>query len=156
MSQSEKNWSLSAILLATAGGSLVLAGLYFLLLRPPLLPEDIRFMALSDVQLAAIRPRLEAWLSPVFRVMGGYILATGALAITLAATAFRLHLRGAGIGALVAGAASIGVMAVVNFVIESDFKWILLGIAVLWASSLLIYWREARRARGLAAAKGGI
>ena len=148
MNQSEKEWSLSAILLAAAGASLVLTGLYFLLWRPPLLPEDIRFMALPDAQLESIRPKLEAWLSQVFRVMGGYIFATGVLAITLAATAFRLHHRGAGLGALIGGTASIGLMAVVNFSIMSDFKWALLGMALLWVSSLLVYWREARSLAG--------
>ena len=77
MNQSEKEWSLSAILLAAAGASLVLTGLYFLLWRPPLLPEDIRFMALPDAQLESIRPKLEAWLSQVFRVMAAISLLPG-------------------------------------------------------------------------------
>jgi hypothetical protein len=53
------------------------------------------------------------------------------LTITLAATAFRAHHWGAALGALIGGAASIGWMAVVNFVINSDFKWLLLGMALL-------------------------
>ena len=140
--QTDRNWTLSAILMAVAGTSLVLMGLYFLLLRPALLPEDIRFMALSDAQLASVRPQLEAWLRHVFRVLGGYVLATGALTITLAATAYRAHHRGAAIGALIGGAASIGLMAVVNFAIDSDFKWVLLGMALIWALSLAVFWLE--------------
>ena len=142
MRQTDKSWRLSAILLAGVGTCLILVGLYFLLFRPALLPEDIRFMALSDAQLALVRPKLEAWLSHVFQVMGGYVLATGVFAITLAATAYRAHRRGAGIGALIGGAASIGLMAVVNFAINSDFKWVLMTIALLWASSLVAFWRE--------------
>src|SRR5262245_6896969 len=84
-------WPPSAMLLAAAGLALMASGLYFLLLRPPLLPEDVRFMDLAEVQLGAVRPRLEAWLTHVFRVMGGYVLATGVLAATLAATSFRRH-----------------------------------------------------------------
>jgi hypothetical protein len=145
MRQTGKNWTPSAILLAAAGTSLVLMGLYFLLLRPPLLPEDIRFMALSDAQLASVRPQLDAWLSHVFQVLGGYVLATGVLTITLAATAYRAHHRGAGIGALIGGAASIGLMAVVNFAIGSDFKWVLLGMALIWALSLAEFWLEENR-----------
>jgi hypothetical protein len=133
------------MLLAAAGLTLVATGLYFLLLRPPLLPEDVRFMGLGVEQLAAIRPRLEAWLTHVFRVMGGYVLATGVLTITLATTSFRSHGSGAGLGALVGGAVSIGWMAVVNFMIGSDFKWVLLGMALLWASSLAFFWFEKRR-----------
>ena len=145
MLQPNKKWTLSAILLAGAGTSLILMGLYFLLLRPPLLPEDIRFMGLSDEQLASVQPKLEAWLSHVFQVMGGYVVATGVLTITLAATAYRAHHRGAGIGAFIGGAASIGLMAVVNFAINSDFKWVLLGMALIWVLSLAVFWLEENR-----------
>ena len=145
MRQTDKNWTLSAILLAVAGTGLVLMGLYFLLLRPALLPEDTRFMALSDAQLASVRPQLEAWLSHVLQVLGGYVLATGVLTITLAATAYREHRRSAGIGALIGGLASIGLMSVVNFAIDSDFKWVLLGMALIWAFSLAVFWREETR-----------
>ena len=135
-------WRASALLLALAGTLLIGAGRYFLLLRPPLLPEDIRYMGLAEEHLAGIRPRLDAWLTHVFRAMGGYVLATGALAVTLAATAFRRHQWIAGLGALVGGAASIGLMAVVNFAISSDFKCVLLGMAMLWAASLVCFWVE--------------
>jgi hypothetical protein len=139
-----RSWTLSAILLAAAGGALVVAGLYFLLLRPPLLPEDIRYMGLGEADLAAVGPRLEPWLAKVFQVMGGHVLATGALTVTLAATAFRMRQRGAWLGALVGGAASIGLMTVVNFGIDSDFKWGLLATALLWATSLVRFHFEGR------------
>jgi len=48
-------------------------------------------MALPAVQLDILRPRLVLWLTHVFRVMGGYVLATGVLTVTLATTAFRAH-----------------------------------------------------------------
>jgi steroid 5-alpha reductase family enzyme len=137
-----RRWTLSSILLATAGAALVVMGLYFILVRPPLLPEDVRYMALPATQFDLIKPRLEPWLAHVFQVMGGYMLATGVLTITLAATSFRAHHRGAALGVLVGGAASIGWMAAVNFVINSDFKWLLLAMAVLWASSLGVFWFE--------------
>ena len=135
-------WTLSSILLAAAGATLVLAGLYFILVRPPLLPEDVRYMALPTAQFEAVKPQLESWLAHVFQVLGGYVLATGVLMITLAATSFRAHHWGAAVGALIGGAASIGLMAVVNFVINSDFKWALLGMALLWACSLVLFWLE--------------
>ena len=100
-------------------------------------------MGLSAAKLEAVRPRL--WLTQVFRVMGGYVIATGVLTVTLAATSYRTHRWGAGIGALIGGAASIGWMAVVNFMIESDFKWPLLAMALLWAASLGIFWYETSR-----------
>ena len=122
--------------------------MYFVLLRPPLLPEDVRYLSLTSEQLGAVQPHLEGWLRQVFRVLGGYILATGALTITLAATSFRAHHRGAAMGAAIGGAASIGLMAAVNFSIDSDFKWILFAIAVAWASSLVIFWFEIKAGIG--------
>ncbi len=142
-----RSWPLSSILLAAAGAALAAAGLYFILVRPPLLPEDVRYMALPASQLDAIRPRLEMWLGHVFQVMGGYVLATGVLTITLAVTSFRARHRAAAVGALIGGTASIGWMAYVNFVINSDFKWILLGMALLWVCSLILFWFEKRAER---------
>jgi hypothetical protein len=119
MNPENKPWTPSSIVLIMAGVTLIGVGLYFILLRPPLLPEDIRYMAMSVAQIDSVRPRLELWLAHVFQVTGGYVLATGALTITLAATSFRAYHWGAAVGALIGGAASIGWMAVVNFVIDS-------------------------------------
>ena len=145
MARITPSWPPSAILLVLAGITLIGTGLYFLLLRPPLLPEDVRYMGLNEAQLVAIRPRLEAWLTQVFRVMGGYILASGVLAVTLAATSFRMHQWIAWLGALVSGALSIGWMAIVNLIIDSDFKLVLSGMAVIWAASLVLFCFEKIR-----------
>lgn len=144
MSEARKIWPVSALVLMAAGVAVAGTGLYFILLRPPLLSEDIRYMNLSSAQLGVVGPRLEAWLGQVFQVFGGYILATGVLTITVAATSFRAHHRGAALGAAIGGATSIGLMAAVNFTIDSDFKWILLAIALAWASSLVLFWFETR------------
>lgn len=123
-----------------------------MILRPPLLPEDIRFMGLAG-QLDPVRPRLEGWLTYVFDVMGGYILATGVLTITLATTSFREHSLISAWGALLGGAVSIGWMVVVNFMIGSDFKWVLLAMALVWTFSLGLFWFE-RRTRPALTTKG--
>jgi hypothetical protein len=143
MKQENRSWALSWIVLAAAGTAVMGIGLYFIFLRPPLLPEDLRYMALSAAQLDIVRPRLAEWLTHVFIVLGGYAVATGALTITLAATSFRTHRRGAAIG----GAGSIGLMAAVNFAIRSDFKWVLLSIALLWLCSLGLFWLEIKSER---------
>ena len=140
-------WPPSAIFLAVAAILLIGTGIYFLLLRPPLLPEDLRFIGRSS-ELDAVRPSLETWLVQVFRVMGGYVIATGTLALALAATSFREHRLVAAVGALIGGVASIGLMAVVNFAIQSDFKWVLLGMALVWALSLALFWSEHASRRG--------
>jgi hypothetical protein len=137
-------WPPSSIVLIFAGILLVGTGSYFIILRPPLLPEDTRFMGAAAAQLDPIRPQLEAWLTNVFWVLGGYILATGVLTVALAATSFRQHSPIAGVGALLGGAASIGWMAAVNFMIGSDFKWVLLAMALVWACGLALFAWESR------------
>jgi hypothetical protein len=138
-------WPPSSIVLVIAGVLLVGIGLYFIFLRPPLLPEDVRYIGLASAELQSIGPRLGSWLAHVFRVMGGYITATGVLAIALAATSFREHHPVAAIGAMLGGTLSIGWMAVVNFMISSDFKWYLLAIALVWACSLVFFAWELRQ-----------
>jgi hypothetical protein len=151
MKQEYRSRSLSWIVLAAAGIAVMGIGSYFIFLRPPLLPEDLRFLTLPASQLDIVRPRLELWLAHVFIVLGGYAVATGVLTIALAATSFRAHSRGAAIGASIGGAASIGLMAAVNFAIGSDFKWVLFGIALLWLCSLGLFWVEASREPEVAA-----
>ncbi|MGY8676451.1 hypothetical protein Q2941_01315 [Bradyrhizobium sp. UFLA05-153] len=131
------------MLLAASGILLVGVGTYFLFLRPPLLPEDIRYMSLTQAELQSIGPRLTSWLTHVFRVMGGYVAATGVLALSLAVTSFRDHRGLAAAGAGLAGGLSIGLMAAVNFMIHSDFKWVLLGMALVWLASIAMFVRES-------------
>jgi hypothetical protein len=71
-------------------------------------------MQLTPEELQSVGPRLAAWLTHVFRVMGGYVTATGVLALTLAVTAFRQRQPWAVAGAILAGVASIGWMAVIS------------------------------------------
>ena len=85
----------SAAVLALAGAILMLLGLYFALLRPPLLPEDPRFMGMSMAQIQLSVPGLLIWLRRVFWVMGGYMFASGLLTIYVALTSFRDRVRGA-------------------------------------------------------------
>jgi hypothetical protein len=102
-------------------------------------------MGLTPAELDLIGPRLAAWLTHVFSVMGGYVTATGVLALTLAATAFRQRRRWAVAGSIIAGLVSIGWMAVTNFMINSDYKWVLLVFAFTWAASIAAFALEARR-----------
>jgi len=143
MTSMAKPWSPSSILLALGGAIVACIGLYFILLRPSLLPEDIRYMGLTTAEVTGTGPRLEAWLAQVFSVLGGYALATGLLTVALAATGFRERRPVAVAGAFLGGAASIGLMTWVNFAIGSDFKWLLLGCALVWASSFIAFGAEA-------------
>ncbi|MBB4429263.1 hypothetical protein GGD66_007865 [Bradyrhizobium sp. CIR48] len=131
------------MLLAASGVLLIGVGIYFLFLRPALLPEDIRYMSLTPAELQSIGPRLTSWLTHVFRVLGGYVAATGVLALTLAWTSLWDHRPVAAAGAGIAGGLSIGLMAAVNFMIHSDFKWVLLAMALVWAASIATLVRES-------------
>ena len=152
----DTRWRPSSLLLAASGILLIGVGIYFVFLRPALLPEDIRYMSLTPAELVSIGPRLTAWLTRVFRVMGGYIAATGVLALTVALTSFREHRAAAAVGAGVAGGLSIGLMAAVNFTIDSDFKWVLLGMALVWATSIAICIRESAARPNVAVAPGAV
>lgn len=120
----------------------MILGAYFCFLRPPLLPEDLRYMDTSSSHLLATLPGLLDWLPRVFWVMGSFIFTVGAFTTYVAATSFRTRSLGAAIIALLTGITSIGSMAIVNFIIASDFKWILLAIALLWPLAAVLYHLE--------------
>ncbi len=132
---------LSAVVVGGCGLILVGIGLYFCWLRPALLPEDARYLGATLEELSDAAPGIGNWLNLVFWVLGGYITATGILTVYLAATAFRARVRGAGVAVALAGVFSIGSMAVVNVLIDSDFKVPLVAVAALWGVAMVLYWR---------------
>lgn len=133
---------LSGKIFAACGIWLVLLGTYFLVLRPALLPEDPRFIGSSLEAMRLAVPGLERWLRLVFNVMGGFMIATGVMT-TLAA--FRLPVKRdltTFFALVVAGAASVGLMSVTNFLLNSNFRWLLVLPMLLWLAGLLCYLRE--------------
>ncbi|MEO5672812.1 MAG: hypothetical protein ABIR26_19150 [Ramlibacter sp.] len=128
----------------TLGSAIVVGlGLFFIFLRPALLPEDPRFMGTTLAQVLVTMPGLPVWLRRVFWVMGGFMVATGLLTCYVAVTSFRTRQRGAAVVVALAGLSSIGLMSVVNFAIASDFKWLLLSFVLPWALALVLYRTEA-------------
>ena len=142
-----KAWPPSSILLGSAGVAVAGIGIFFMFFRPPLLAEDVLYMQLSAAELVAIGSRLELWLTQVFCVLGGYALATDLLIIALAATAFRARHPLAVFGAITAGVSSIGLMVMANFALDSRFKWFLLGVALSWLLSMVVFAVEERALR---------
>ena len=136
---------LAARALALGGVILMGMGFYFVFLRPPLLPEDIRFMGATIGQIQNTLPGLEPWLARVFGVLGGYMFASGLLTVYVAATTFKTGRLGPLAVIAVSGFASIGWMAITNFVIDSDFKWILLAFALPWVIALVLSWFGERK-----------
>jgi hypothetical protein len=135
----------SATALAVGGGVLALLGLYFAFLRPALLPEDLRSLGASRSMIESTFPGLAVWLRRVFLAMGGYIFASGILTVSVAATSFRSRARYAVLVVTAAGLSSIGLMVVVNFLIASDFKWLLLAFTLPWPVALVLYRFEQSR-----------
>ncbi len=105
----------------------------------PLLPEDLRYMKTTLPVMHNSAPGLSAWLQKVFWVMGSYIFTSGLLIIFIALTSFRKRLPGTFIIVALAGITSIGSMTVVNFIIDSDFKWLLFIFTLPWAMALILY-----------------
>lgn len=136
---------LSGKLFAACGLWLVALGVYFLFLRPALLPEDPRFMGSSIETLRAVAPGLESWLGHVFNVMGGFMVATGVMTALVACRYLARRERGTLTAVAVAGAASVALMSATNFMLHSDFRWLLLLPALLWIVGLLCYLREGSR-----------
>jgi hypothetical protein len=130
--------SLAAAILTACGVALVLIGVFFTVARPPLLPEDARFIGSTVEHVDDALPALGTWLRRVFWVLGGYIATTGVLVVYIANTGVRTGSNGALVVVAVAGVMSIGWMAAVNFMIRSDFRWALLGLAGLWVLGLLV------------------
>ncbi len=147
MSRAVYPWRPSSVLLLVSGVLVAGIGIFFIFFRPALLPEDIKYTGLSPEQVALLGPAFQSWLRRVFTVLGGFAMATGILSIGLAATSFRGRSRVALFAALGGGACSIGLMAAVNFMIASDYKWALLGVATLWSASILCFLMEGRGAR---------
>ena len=124
----------------TLGGFLLAGiGMYFIFLRPPLLPEDLQYMntTLSVVQNNIFN--LSTWLQKVFWVMGSYIFTTGLLTMYVAQTSFRTRARGAYIIVALAGITSMGSMTIVNFILQSDFRFVLLAFTLPWIVSLILF-----------------
>jgi len=95
-----------AWLLAVCGLVVSGIGVFFVALRPPLLPEDRRYIAALQKPLDLMLPGLARWLKKVFWVMGGYMIATGILTIYVALSGVRDGSATAWVVAAAAGAAS--------------------------------------------------
>lgn len=129
----------SALALASGGLFLTAMGVYFMLIRPPLLQEDLRYIGTNPEKVNAGIPGLTGWLQKVFLVLGGYIFTTGILTAFIAFTSFRKRIPWAFEIVVFTGMSSIGLMTVVNFMIVSDFRWVLLTFTMLWVIALILY-----------------
>ena len=139
MNAPAQNRPVSSWMLIACGVWLVGLGLYFILLRPPLLPEDPRFMGTSLEQIRISVPGLEGWLGKVFTVMGGFIAGAGVLTVFVAIVAMPLRSKGTSRALVISGALTVALMSATNFALQSDFRWLLLVPASVWLAGLALH-----------------
>ncbi|MEJ7704400.1 MAG: hypothetical protein WKF47_12345 [Geodermatophilaceae bacterium] len=95
-------------------------------------------MGSTAQQILDAIPELSTWLRRVFWVLGGYVATTGVLVVYVANTGVRSGSAGALAVVGLAGVTSVGWMTAVNFMIDSDFRWALLGLDGLWVFGLVL------------------
>ena len=144
--------SAASWLLTACGVWLVGLGLYFIAVRPPLLPEDARLMGATATQIQIAVPGLEAWLKKVFTVMGGFMAGTGVLTVFVASATMPCRLKGTSWAIALAGALTVALMSATNFALHSDFRWLLLVPAVVWLAGLVLHVINRRNTRPVSGA----
>ena len=141
MSEVTKFRPISTWILMSCGVWLVGLGLYFIFLRPPLLPEDPRFMGTTLEQLQASVPGLARWLNKVFGVMGGFMASTGVLTVFVASVALPARVPSASWAIALSGVLGVALMSATNFALNSNFEWLLLVPALAWLAGLAFFVR---------------
>jgi hypothetical protein len=130
------------IALLTQGVILIGMGCYFVFFRPALLPEDLSYIGTSEAEIGRLIPGLAVWLKKVFIVLGGYVFTSGLLMSYPGIGNNQTKGPSLLIVISLTGLSSIVMMTVVNFIIDSDFKWLLLLFTTPWIFSLFNYFRS--------------
>ena len=130
--------ALSGILLLVLGLLTMGTAVFFLVLRPALLPEDIRH---TGIDPGTLPPAFLEWLGTVFRTCGGFIAGFGVLLLGIGGFLLSGRARclywATAIGAVVA----FGRFLFSNILLDSDFLWFisaLFALAAATAISLLL------------------
>lgn len=110
-----------------SGSLLVVLGLislgiavFFLVLRPPLLPDDVAY---TGVDTNALPEAFVDWLRIVFRTWGGFIAGFGCLLAGIGAFLLSGRLRWLYVGSSVGIALAFGRFLLSNIMLGSDFLW---------------------------------
>ena len=112
-------------------------GMPIVVLRPPMLPEDVRRTGVSPESLP---PAFSQWLSIVFRTWGGFMTGFGVLLVSTGVFLWkgnRLWLRA---GMATAALVAFGSFLLSNVELRSDFLWyigVLFSVACALAVTLL-------------------
>ena len=74
--------------------------------------------------------------------MGGFMASTGVLTIFMALAAIPARLPGTSWAIALCGVLSVALMSATNFVLHSEFEWLLLAPAIAWLAGLALYVTE--------------
>ena len=130
--------SIARFVFLACGIWLIGLGLYFMFVRPPLLPEDLRYMGAGPGEIQSAMPGLVRWLHRVFTVMGGFMTGAGVLTMFVTLNASAARERWTVSVLALAGIFTVGTMSLTNFQLNSDFKWLLLIPSLLWLIGLVV------------------
>src|SRR5450432_1524054 len=132
----------SALMVLALSLMTIAVGAYVALLRPPLLPEDVRALGVDP---SSLPPSLLAWLSLVFATWGAFITAFGVLLFGIASalrTGRTTLLRRACALALML---AFGRFLWSNLVLRSDFLWFIALLFLLALTTAIMLVVEPRR-----------
>lgn len=136
------------ILMASGAGLIDLGG-YFMFIRSPLLPKDLRFLGLNAAPIETLPPHLRSWQQHVFKVMGGFIAGCDVLIVFVGLRAVPQYVPGAGMALGCAGLLTVATMSGTNFPLDSDFKWLLLVPVIGWSLGFACCVVSARSAQAI-------
>lgn len=131
-------WLLAVLGLLTLG-----AGIYFLFLRPVMLPEDV---LLTGMDPELLKPTMVQWLRIVFRTLGGFTAGFGILMMAVAGYMIMSRPALLSWGVMLAVLVAFGRFLTSNILIRSDYLWF---VGSLFAIALTVAVRIAWTARGL-------
>ncbi|MBA5846878.1 MULTISPECIES: hypothetical protein [Gordonia] len=115
--------------LTTALGVFTLGiGVYFLFLRPFLLPEDIRH---TGIDAATLPVAFVDWLGIVFSTWGGFIAGFGIVLLGIGATLLSRRTLWLYLGTAAGVLVAFGRFVISNILIGSDFLWFIATMFVL-------------------------
>jgi hypothetical protein len=119
-------WPLLLLGVLTCG-----TGIYFMAIRPAMLPEDVRFTKLVPQEMP---PEALGWLQIVFQTWGAFVFGFGILLVALACFIMKRRPAFLRWGVPVALVVPFGRFLVSNVVLRSDYLWF---VGALFALSAL-------------------